>query len=74
MNENHYYPEKLATIRKQIGTQEDVAEQLGITNITLSRAENGKNASYELLCSVANLAKIDVRELLKSSEKFSQAT
>jgi len=73
MNGNHYFPEKLAEIRKSIGTQEDVAGKLGVTNITLSRAENGKNASYELLCSIANLANADVRELLKSSENFLQS-
>lgn len=74
MNVNHYHPEKLAEIRKRIGTQEDVAEKLGITNVTLSRAENGRNASYELLCSIANLANVDVRELLKSNENILQPT
>lgn len=74
MNNNHYYPEKLAEIRKGIGTQEEVAEKLGISNITLSRAENGKNASYELLCAIASLANVDVRDLLKSNEIMSSVT
>ena len=68
MNDNHYHPEKLAEIRKKVGTQEEVARRLGITNITLSRAENGKNASYELLCAISNLANTDVREILKQNQ------
>lgn len=74
MNAEHYYNEKLAELRKKIGTQEDVAKKLNITSVQLSRAENGKSASYELLCAIASLANADVRELLKANEKNLQIT
>jgi len=69
MNSEHYHKDKLAELRKKIGKQEDVAELIGITSVQLSRAENGKSASYELLCAIADLANTDVRDILKPNEK-----
>ena len=65
MNKDHYYPEKLAEIRKTIGTQKEVADKVKVTNTQLSRAENGKSASFELLSSITKLAGKDVQEVLK---------
>jgi transcriptional regulator with XRE-family HTH domain len=65
MNKDHYYPEKLAEIRKAIGTQKEVADKVNVTNTTISRAENGKHASFELLSSITKLAGRDVQEVLK---------
>lgn len=72
MNNNHYDPEKLANIRRKVGTQEEVAEKVGVTVTQISRAENGKSASYELLSAITELANADVLDVLKSNQKFSQ--
>jgi transcriptional regulator with XRE-family HTH domain len=69
MNRTHYDYEKLADIRRKIGTQEQVAEKIGITATQLSRAENGKSASYELLSAITRLADADVLDVLKSTQK-----
>ena len=74
MNSEHYYHEKLARIRRQIGRQEQVAEKLGITVTQLSRAENGKSASFELLSAITKLANADVLDLLKSNQSSLQST
>ena len=66
MNKQHYDPGKLAAIRKSVGTQKTVSNKLGYTITQLSRAENGKSASYELLSAIAALANKDVKELLIS--------
>ncbi len=68
VNKNHYDYKKLAEIRKTVGTQEEVAKTLGITAVQLSRAENGKSASYELLSAIAGLANADVRGILKPND------
>lgn len=72
MDKNHYDHEELASIRKTIGTQEEVAEMLGYTSVQLSRAENGKSASYELLCAICDLAGKNVKDLLKTNKNFLQ--
>ncbi len=72
MDKQHYDHEKLATIRKTIGTQEEVAEKLGITSVQLSRAENGKSASYRLLCDICDLAGANIKDLLKTNKNFLQ--
>lgn len=74
MNNSHYDPEKLAKIRRQIGTQEEVAEKVGVTITQLSRAENGKSASYELLSAITKLGNADVLDVLKSNQKILQIT
>lgn len=74
MDKQHYDHEKLAIIRKSLGTQEQVAEMLGITSVQLSRAENGKSASYQLLCDICDLAKENVKDLLKANKNFLQTT
>ena len=74
MNIEHYDNEKLANFRKSVGKQEEVAKMAGVTVVQLSRAENGKSASYELLCNIADLAKKDVRELLKPNKNFLSVT
>ena len=69
MNKKHYDNIKLAEMREKIGKQKDVAERIGVSPVQLSRAENGKSASFELLSAVAGLANADVRDILKPSEK-----
>jgi transcriptional regulator with XRE-family HTH domain len=65
MNKDHYRPEKLAEIRKKIGTQKFVAKKVNVTNTQLSRAENGKSASYELISAIVKLANEDIQTVLK---------
>lgn len=74
MDKQHYDNEQLAVIRKSVGTQEEVAEMLGYSVVQLSRAENGKSASYELLCEICDLAKVNVKDIIKSNKNFLQTT
>ncbi len=74
MNSEHYDEEKLGKLRRQIGTQEEVADKLGITVTQLSRAENGKSASFELLSAITKLANADVLSVLKSNQNILQKT
>jgi transcriptional regulator with XRE-family HTH domain len=69
MNSEHYYPDKVAKARRLIGTQKVVASLLSITTNQLSRAENGKSASYELLSEIAARSDSDVRDFLKPTKK-----
>ena len=69
MNSEHYYPEKVKRAREKIGTQVYVAELLKMTTNQLSRAENVKSASFELLSEIAARSNCDVREFLKPTKK-----
>lgn len=68
MNAEHYYPEKVAGARRKIGTQKAVAEKLKVTPEHLSRAENGKTASFELLAEIAALASVDIKDFLRPTK------
>lgn len=65
MNSQHYNPEKLKQLRESKAlTQKQVADQLGIDRQTIYRAESGQSASYELLCSLAEMYEVEVTSLL----------
>jgi transcriptional regulator with XRE-family HTH domain len=66
MNKTHYKPKKLADVRKTIGTQKKVAGLVGVTITQLSRAENGKSASFELIDAIARLGKVKTSEILNN--------
>lgn len=48
-------------------TQKELAEKLGVSEVTLSRASNG-NTSLPLLEKIANVLDIEVAELFAPSE------
>lgn len=47
-------------------TQKELAEKLGVSEVTLSRASNG-NTSLPLLEKIANVLDVDISELFKSN-------
>lgn len=47
-------------------TQKELAEKLGVSEVTLSRASNG-NTSLPLLEKIANILEIDISELFAPS-------
>lgn len=67
MNAEHYNPELLATVRKQKITQKDLAEKLGVTEMTIYRAEKGESVSYELLSEICREIGIDIKNILVST-------
>jgi transcriptional regulator with XRE-family HTH domain len=68
MNGAHYKPELLAAVRKEKITQKELAERLGVTEMTIHRAETGKNASYELLSDICREIGLDIKTILLSTE------
>lgn len=68
MNTEHYSPEILAAERKKKITQKELAERLGVTEMTIYRAESGQNVSYELLVDICHEIGIDIKKLLLSTE------
>ena len=65
MNASHYDPQKLIDLRKQNSlTQDELAKLVDVDRQTIYRAEAGRAASYELLCAIADLFKIDRTSLL----------
>jgi len=73
MNATHYDHKKLAKLREEKITQKELAEQLGVVEMTIYRAENGITASYELLLRICNAIGADIREILtvESTKNFS---
>lgn len=69
-----YDYKKLATVREAKYTQEKFAEMLGVTVVTLSRLENGHNASYELILKACQLLDIDSSKIFYSSRQLSAVT
>lgn len=74
MNGTFYDYKKLATVREAKYTQEVFAEMLKVTVVTLSRMENGHNASYELIMKACRLLDIDSIKIFYSSRQLSFAT
>ena len=70
MKGNLYNYRKLATIRESKYTQEKFAEIIGITAITLSRIENGHNASYEILIKICQVLDIDSNKIFYSTRQL----
>ena len=66
MDSKHYNSQKLAELREAKNwTQDYVAKELKVVRETIVRVENGKNASYEILCAYTALLGINVTDILK---------
>ncbi|MGD9564483.1 MAG: helix-turn-helix domain-containing protein [Pyrinomonadaceae bacterium] len=74
MNGTYYDYQLLATIRNAKYTQEEFAKMLDVTIPTLSRIENGRNASYEIIVKICQLLDIDSAKVFYSSRKVSLVT
>lgn len=76
MNSTHYNPNKLAKFRKQKLTQRQLAEKLGVAEMTITRAEKGTSVSYELLSDICKEIGVDIKEILISTpaKNFSAVT
>ena len=67
MNSNHYNPSALVKWRNEAGqTQDQIARELSVDRNTISRAETGKNASFELLTGLCKLYGKTMHELIHS--------
>lgn len=65
MNASHYDPKKLIEWREEFGqTQEKVARLLNVDRNTISRAELGKVASYDLLAELCRIYGKSTHELI----------
>ena len=64
----------LKTLRKQKGlTQEQFAENLNVSNRTVSRWENGNNMpDIDILIQISDFYEVDLRELLDGERKSGQ--
>jgi transcriptional regulator with XRE-family HTH domain len=74
MNGSLYNHRLLADVRDARYTQEQFAEILGITVVTLSRMENGRNASYELILKACQHLDLDSSKIMYSSRNLTLAT
>ncbi len=74
MNGNLYDFKRLASTRELKYTQEEFAKLLGINKITLSRIENGHNASYETILKACQLLDIDSSKIVYSSKQLPAVT
>lgn len=72
MKGNLYDFRKLAILREAKFTQEEFAKKLEITVITLSRIENGHNASYEILMKICKELGVDSSKIFYSSRQLAQ--
>lgn len=74
MNSAHYYHTKLVTARELRGeTQEQVAEDLGVTTETISRAERGAMASYTLLAKLCHRYGIPMDKIVRPCPELVRA-
>ncbi len=64
MNALDYNPNLLKAARKKKLTQEQLAKRLGVTEMTIYRAENGKSVSYQLLSKICSEIGLDVKKVL----------
>lgn len=67
MNSHHYNPTKLAKFRETRITQKELTEKLGVSEMTIHRAEKGVSVSYELLSSTCQEIGLDIKEILLST-------
>ncbi len=80
MDARFYDAEKVAKVREEAGlTQEQLAEEVGVTSITISRVENGRSASPELLARIAERFGVQLSDFLyphpiESVKNFSLTT
>lgn len=74
MDSRHYNNEKLKRAREAAGlTQEQVAELLNVHKETISRADRGTVASYELLVQICAICKIGIKDILYDSPELATA-
>lgn len=76
MDARHFNPEKLKQARQERSfqirkmlSQNDVAKALGVAYQTISMAERGKMASYDLLCRMAEFYDVSVTDWLYPNPK-----
>lgn len=74
MKGNLYNFALLAQFRDAKYTQEEIAKMLDVTVTTVSRMENGQNASYELIGRACQALDIDSSKIFYSSRQVSFAT
>lgn len=76
MNATHYNPDQLAKLRESKFTQKQLADRLGVTEMTIHRAEKGVSVSYELLTDICREIGVDIKEILLSTaaKNFSSIT
>lgn len=74
MQGNLYNFKLLAQIRDAKYTQEEFAEKLDVTLVTVSRMENGKSASYETILKACQILDIDSTKIFYSSRQLALAT
>lgn len=68
MRREQYDFKRLAAVREAKFRQEDFAQMLKVTVVTLSRMENGHNASYELIFKACKLLDLDSSEVIYSTK------
>jgi transcriptional regulator with XRE-family HTH domain len=73
MTGKFYNHRLLAEVREARYTQEQFAKVLDISPITLSRIENGRNASYEMILRACQALDLDSSKIFYSSRKVSLA-
>lgn len=67
MDARHYDPQRLKELREKSGkTQEQIARLVKRKRLTISRAERGESASYDLLCRLAKRYRVPVVSILRS--------
>lgn len=71
MNGEFYNHKKVAEIVEQYCyehrmSESDFADLLGVHSAHLPRIKGGKMCSYEILCKIAALGKIEISELLRA--------
>lgn len=65
MNAEHYDLTLLAEARRKRFTQQQLAEKLDVTEMTISRAEKGQGVSYELLLAICTEIGVDITTILR---------
>lgn len=71
MKGDRYNYKLLGQIRDAKYSQTTFAEMLGVTVVTLSRMENGHNASYELIFRACDLLDVDSSKIFYSNRRYS---
>lgn len=73
MNGRYYDFKRLASVREAKMTQDTFAQRLGVHVVTVSRMENGRNASHELLLRACEVLDIDSAKIIYSSRQLATA-
>ncbi len=64
MNASDYDNKKLQTIREKYFTQTELAARLEVAPETISRAERGVSASFQLLSAMTKECKSSIKEII----------